>query len=109
MAAEASRAPIAVRERPVAPDIERPKLIVNSVTGALDALSCSAERLRVLLNSNIQDLNDLVTSESAAPIADRLSDVFCIFLVAAEKLDELEEVIAATTTKAYADSQAVAA
>jgi hypothetical protein len=116
MAAEASRAPVAVREQPIAPaDIERPAPIINSVTGALDSVTCATERLRVLYASALGELHELSVNfpdDGAAnprQFGHRLYEAWLIFETAGGLLAQLDRDIAAITEKAYAERRAVAA
>jgi hypothetical protein len=115
MAAEASRAPIAVRERPVAPDLERPTPIINSVTGALDNVTCAIERLRVLFNDALGELHDLSVASPVnggtvnAAFSSRLSDNWLIFEVVSGLLVDVEAIVGAINEKAHAERRAVAA
>lgn len=111
MTAEDIRVPVAAREQTIAPAFQRGKMTVSSVTGALDELCCAAERLRALLDSNIADMHELVVQANDLPesMEKRTTDIWMIFILAGEKLAELEDLIIAVTSKAYYDRQAAAA
>lgn len=109
MAAEASRAP-QVREQTTAPDVQWGTCTVNSVTGALDDLTCRMERLRALFGSATDELHELATSgrlpEGVYP---QLYSNVLILVTAGEKLREVDQLAAAILDKAYDDRRAVTA
>ncbi|MDO7843434.1 hypothetical protein [Sphingomonas immobilis] len=77
---------------------------INSVTGALDDIGCSIERLDALFKSNTADFGEFLEDDAIPEgVRNRLYNAWMIYILAGEKLDELSAVIGATTEKAYAD------
>lgn len=109
MAAEASRAPIAVRERPNASAIEWVSPTVNDLCDALDQASCLADRLGVLVRRNLDDFLDVIEKLPNGDGKNRLYPVWMVATLASEKLTEIQEVIAAITQRAYEERAAVTA
>lgn len=115
MTAEASRSPIEAGEQTVAPAVQWASITVNSVTGALDEASCRMERLRCLFQSALHELHELAVElpsrggTISASTASRIFDNWMLLVVAGEKLEELEQLVTATTSKAYDDRRAVVA
>jgi len=73
---------------------------VTSVTGALDNLSCSLERLLALHRSNHSDFGEAIENLPEGGLKDRLYQYWMIDTTIGEKLAEAERVTVATCTLA---------
>lgn len=109
MAAEASRAPIAVREQIVARSIEWDGPTINDLCGALEDTGCLAERLGALVSSNNADLAEFLEQLPESAVKNHLYVTWMIFTLAGEKLTEIQELLSAIIQKAYDERRAVAA
>lgn len=84
--------------------IELPAPVINSVTGALDDLSCTMERLSALHWSNHSDLNDALSALPEGHAKESVYRYWMIFTTVGEKIDEVERIVVALTEAAYRQS-----
>lgn len=89
------------------PSIEAQPPIINDTHGALEDVSCLIERLRALMNQNIDEMQEAVIDR---PVADEfqakwINDVWMIFRLAAEKLEEIETIVSAIVEAGLAPKQ----
>lgn len=89
------------------PAYEMQAPIINDPQGALEDVMLLLERLRALMKQNIDEMQDVVIDR---PVADEhqgiwVNDVWMIFRLAAEKLDEIDAIVNAIVEAGLAPKQ----
>jgi hypothetical protein len=75
------------------PSIEWPAPIINDTTGALSDICCLVERLKVTLDSAIDELGDHVITNTVGIVQSASSDAFCMMRVVSDELAKVMCVI----------------